>query len=144
MKNQKIIEVIVIVLVVAGLSFLGGMKYANSKSPVNQFTNRAQNGTTRTGTGTEMRGGANGGFVSGQVLSMDAKSMTIKLNSGGSKIVFYSPTTTIEKTVSGTPTDVAVDKQVTIVGTTNSDGSINATSIQLRPDFANNIPPVKQ
>jgi len=149
MKNQKIIGVIVIVLVVAGLSFFGGMKYASSRSPASQFANRAQNGlnqngTTRTGNGM-MRGGPNsGGFVSGQILSIDSKSMTVKLNNGGSKIIFYSPTTKVEKTVDGVITDVVTGNQVTITGTANSDGSINATSVQLRPAIVNDTVPTKQ
>jgi len=154
MKNQKIIGALVIVLVIAGLSFLGGMKYANSKSSSSSFAANIpngfnQNGTSRTGNGM-MRGVANsGGFVSGQVISKDDKSLTVQLggNNGGamqtqsgSKIVFYSPTTTVEKTVSGTATDVSTGNQVIVVGTANSDGSVNATSIQIRSVPVNNNP----
>jgi len=143
MKNKKIVGVIVICLVVAGISFYGGMKYASSKSSASQLANRAsfgQNGGTRGGAGA--RGGVNaGGFVTGQILSMDSTTMTVKLSNGGSKIVFYSPVTTVAKTVNGSITDVATGSQVTIIGTPNSDGSINATSVQLRPTPINgNVP----
>jgi hypothetical protein len=140
MQNKKIVGVIIIVIVVASLSFFGGMKYGQSKSNIPSLANRQgnfnpsgfnQNGNTRTGAG--MMRGASGGLVTGEVLSIDSKSITVKLRDGGSKIVFYSPTTSIEKTVEGTTTDVAIGKQVTIIGTANSDGSVNATSIQLRP-----------
>lgn len=149
MKNKKIIIVVVICLVVASLSFFGGMKYANSKSSSGRFANNTQNGfnqngTSRTGNGM-MRGNINGGgLVEGEVLSKDDTSMTIKLNNGGSKIVFYSPATKVEKTVDGLVADVVTGNQVTIIGTPNSDGSVNATSIQLRPNFTNNPVPVKQ
>lgn len=140
MKNKKIVLFVVIGLVIAGLSFFGGMKYGSSNSSVSQFA-RAQNGgfnqggATRTG-GAGMRAGANsgGGLVSGQVLSMDDKSITVKLNNGGSKIIFFSPTTKVEKTVDGVTSDVTVGKQVMITGVSNTDGSVNATSIQLRPN----------
>jgi uncharacterized protein (DUF2345 family) len=88
------------------------------------------------GRGMGMRGG---GFVSGDILSMDANSITIELRSpngaagqSGSKIVFYTDKTKVEKTVSGTNADLTVGKQVTITGTPNPDGSVNADSIQIR------------
>lgn len=145
MKNKKIIGAIVICLVVAGISFYGGMKYNSLKSSASQLANRAsfsQNGGTRGIAGA--RGGINsGGLVSGEILSKDDKSMTIKLNNGGSKIVFFSPSTKVEKTVDGSIVDVIVGKQITVIGVANSDGSINATSIQLRPVLVNNIPAQK-
>ena len=156
MKNKKIIIGVVVCLVVALLSFRGGRMYASKNitnanaSRQGQFTQGGfnQNGGTR---GSMMRGG--GGFVSGEVLSIDSKSMTVKLPSGGpastqggSKIVFFSPTTKVEKTVDGTTADVVVGKQVMITGTANTDGSVNATSVQLRPISATAIQniPVRQ
>ena len=41
-------------------------------------------------------------------------------------------------TVNAVITDIATGSQVTIIGTPNSDGSINATSVQLRPTPINN------
>jgi hypothetical protein len=35
--------------------------------------------------------------------------------------------------VAGKTSDITVGKQINIVGTTNSDGSITATQVQLRP-----------
>jgi len=145
MKNQKIVGVIVIVILVAGISFWGGMAYAKNKSVVSLASRQnsfAQNGGARGGAG--MRVGAGGGLVSGKVLSVDANSMTVELGNGGaqsgSKIVLFSPTTKVEKTVSGAVTDVAVGSQVTITGTANGDGSVSATSIQLRPITVGAVP----
>lgn len=138
-KNKKIVGMIVIVLLVAGLSFLGGMKYGSSRSSASQLTNRqggfSQNGFNQNGggKGQGMRGGAGGGVVSGEILSKDATSMTVSLRAGGSKIVLYSPTTKVEKTVDGTIADVIAGKSVMITGTANPDGSVSATSIQIRP-----------
>lgn len=135
MKNKKIVRVIIIVILVAGLSFWGGMIYAgnNIKAAATSRQNSfAQNGGTRGGAG--MRIGAGGGFVSGEVLSKDNQSVTIKLNNGGSKIVLISPTTKVEKTVDGVTADVIVGKQVMVTGTANPDGSVSATSVQIRPN----------
>ena len=135
--NKKIVSSVVVCLVIAGVSFWGGMTYGNSKSSSNQLSNRTQNGfgqngSTRVGGG--MRGGINGGgFVSGEILNKDNISITVKENNGGSKIVLISPSVKIEKTVDGTSSDLIVGKTVTIIGTTNTDGSISASSVQLRP-----------
>jgi hypothetical protein len=135
-KNKKIIGVVAICLVVAGLSFRGGMMYAakNIKAAADSRQGAfSQNGFNGQSGGRMMRGGVNGGLVNGEILSKDDKSITIKLRDGGSKIVFFTPSVKVEKTVDGTATDVVVGKQVMIVGVANTDGSINATSIQMRP-----------
>ena len=75
-----------------------------------------------------------GGATIGQVVSMDANSITVSIpNNGGSKIILYSPTTTVAKTTTGTISDVTVGSTITATGTANSDGSITATAIQIRP-----------
>ena len=135
MKNKKIVLIVVVCLVVAGLSFFGGVKYASSKNPSSQFANRGQNGFPQNQNGDMKNGGnfgSRGGMVAGEILTMDNTGVTVKLTDGGSKIVFISPSTKIEKTVDGVIADLAVGKQVSIIGASNSDGSVNATSVQLR------------
>ena len=138
MQNKNIVTSVIVCVVIAGISFWGGMKYDASRASTNQTANRGglgqfnQNGGAR---GQGMRGGINGGAVSGEILSVDATSMTIKLRDGGSKIVLFSPSSKVEKTVDGTTADVVVGKSVMVTGTANPDGSVSATSIQMRPAF---------
>ncbi len=150
---NKIIPVIIAVaVVVGGGSFFGGMKYAEIKSPrssVSQadFQNlqnlspeerqqRLQEIGVNTGVG--FRGGASGsqrsggGFTTGEIISKDYQSITVKLPNGGSKIVFLSDSTSISKMTDGTKADLEVGKQITVNGSANSDGSITAQSVQLR------------
>lgn len=122
-------------IVVAGASFYGGMKYVESTSSRTLSPGVSGGFQSRTGMGVNRasRGSANGGFTSGEIIAKDATNLTIKLVDGGSKIVFYTGTTPVTKTIGGTPEDVAVGKTVLITGKSNPDGSINAEQIQLRP-----------
>ena len=139
MKNILLVAVAVAVLVGGG-AFYGGMKYAQGRGSRGNFANltpeqRQQfqanaGGGFRNGQG---RGGMGGMFVAGEIISKDDKSITIKLQDGGSKIVFYSDNTDVGKSVSGTSADLEIGKNITTNGTANSDGSITAQSIQIRP-----------
>ncbi len=130
---MKRILIIVGVLVLLGAgAFFGGMKVGESKNPKISFTEPGNfqpgNGTAKMGNGQQ---GA--GLVSGEILSKDEDSITVKLRDGGSKIVLFSDSTDIGKFVDGTSADLEVGKTVTVTGKTNQDGSITAQSIQLRP-----------
>ena len=130
-------------VVIAGVFFWGGMVYGQGKSVAS--TTGSQNFSTQ---GGQLRGGVagangaqrsarimNGGAV-GSIVAKDTTSITVALRDGGSKIVFLSPKTAISKTTDGVAGDLAVGKEVSVNGTPNSDGSITAQSIQLRPNFA--------
>ena len=69
----------------------------------------------------------------GEILSKDAQGITVKLREGGSKIVFLSNTTPVSKSVSGSTQDLVVGTSVVVFGTTNPDGSMTATAVQIRP-----------
>lgn len=124
---------VAILIVVAGLSFYGGIKYGSVNSAVRpQFAGQFPGGALKTTqTGNRMMRG--GGMVNGEILSMDDKSVTVKDRTGGSKILFLAPSTEVTKTVIGTVTDLTVGADIMAQGTPNSDGSITATNIQLRP-----------
>ena len=91
------------------------------------------------GGGGGRRGGGNfagGGLVGGEILSTEEKSLTLKLRDGGSRLVFFSSGTQILKSATGTIKDFVPGEQVVVTGAENTDGSITAQSIQLRPFMA--------
>jgi uncharacterized protein (UPF0333 family) len=135
MTSKQWIILIVVAVVFAGGGFFGGIKYQQSKTPAAGA--RAFNAAGTAGfalrRGAGGAGGTNAGFANGQVLNVDQGSITIKLQNGGSQNVVLAPSTQYRKAVDGTSADVIVGSQVTITGTTNSDGSLTAQSVQIRP-----------
>lgn len=135
--NKSLLSILVVAIVIAGGgSFYAGMKYDQSKNPAPIAGSESQGRFQRQGNGGAggQRGMRNnGGFVSGEVISKDDKSVTIKLQDGGSKIIFFSDSTAVMKSVAGVRDDIAVGAQITASGGPNSDGSISAQSIQIRP-----------
>ena len=149
--NKLISIVIAVSVAVGGGAFYGGMKYAQSQASPGRLSHadfqnlrnlspeeRQQRLQQFSANGGGSRGslggnrGAGGGFVSGEVISKDDKSITLKLQDGGSKIIFFSGSTGVTKSAIGTTTDLVVGKNVSVTGIANPDGSLTAQSIQLR------------
>lgn len=120
MKNKNLIIVAIIALVVGGgAGFFGGMQYQKGQTPARgQFVARRF-------------GGANSTIIRGQVLSKDSNSVTVKLQDGSTKIVILSNSTTVAKSSLGTADDIANGNNITVVGTSNSDGSVTAADVQV-------------
>jgi hypothetical protein len=128
MKNSVIITVI-IAIVVGGLAFFGGMKYAQSQrrsSFAGQFGGGAGGRTGGAG-GNGVRG------VTGDIIASDANSITVKMTDGSSRIVLLSSTTSINKAAQATVDDLKTGEKVAVFGQTNTDGSVTAQSVQINP-----------
>ncbi len=118
--KQNVLVFALITVIIGGGSFYGGMKYQQSKTPVRS---------------TGARGRTQGGFrpVNGEIIASDAKSITVKLTDGSSKIIFISNKTVINKAGTATQSELIVGAKVAVFGTDNSDGSVTAQNIQLNP-----------
>lgn len=137
MDKKTIIKTSGVALVTLIIGFVGGAQYEKHQNKT-QLTGIQQNGFPRGAGqfgGNRPGGGMarGGGAISGEVISKDDKSITVKTTDGGSKIIFFSGTTTVSKSAQGAITDVVTGSQLFVSGTTNTDGSITAATIQLRP-----------
>jgi len=130
MNKNIIVGVAGIVLLAGG--FYGGVTYTKSARPAD-FGTSAMNGPMRNGGmgAGNMRTSAS--FITGEVISKDATSITIKMQDNSTKIILMGSSTQIMKTSSGSIQDLVTNSGVTVTGSANTDGSITAQSVQIRP-----------
>jgi hypothetical protein len=131
MKNKNMIIIGILVIGVAAGSFFGGMKYQQGRRSANFRQLGAQG--QRMGVGNANGNRVAGGFrpVSGEIISMDDKSITVKLTDGSTKIVIYSTSTKVNKTSEGTISDLKTGEQIMVVGTAGTDGTVTAQNISV-------------
>lgn len=116
--------------VVAIIALVGGIFYGKSSTASSAASARGPYASsTRSGIG---RTAAGGGLVSGQIISVDVNSMTVSLTNGNSQVVFYSSSTQVMKPTIVPASNLTVGTRVMIGGTSNSDGSLTAQSIQVQ------------
>jgi hypothetical protein len=144
MRNQIIIAVAAAVIFGAGGFFIGQKtarqtpaRFAQAGAAAGQFAFR---GGAVGGAGAA-RGGNNAVF--GTVISKDENGITVQLggpnatstngNASGTRIVLINGSTQVTKMASGSAADLSVGTGVTVMGTANSDGSLTAQSVQIRP-----------
>ena len=137
MKKDVVIVGVIVAVIVGGISFYTGMRYGRNifsgSLSASAGQNRFVQGGSTTGAMRNRQGNALGGFTSGEVISKDETSITLKVQTGGSKIIILGGSTQVMKSTEGSISDVKAGETVIVTGTPNSDGSITAQSIQIRP-----------
>ena len=128
--NKNLIIVIVLLVIVGTGAFFGGIQYQKSQVP--SFAG-GQGGFRQRAAGQGQGGQVAFRPIRGNILSIDANGMTVKLQDGSSKIVILSGTTTFMKEASAVKDDIKTGDTVMVTGTTNSDGSVTAQSVQINP-----------
>ncbi len=143
MNNKFFVSLLVCIIAAGGLGFYGGMTYGKKQTPDAGAGRPGANGAMRgqgfPGGGAGPAGGragangAGGGFSNGEVVGKDANSVTLKLMDGGSKIVLVASSTRVGKMTDGSMADLTNGTNVMVTGTANQDGSLTASTIQIRP-----------
>jgi hypothetical protein len=139
-KSTQVIVSIVIAVVFFGAGW--SIKGSSSSSPTTGASTMAglYSGAGGTRSFAGRSGGAGNGLVAGKIVSVDPTSISVSLPNStsttattGSTVVLYSTGTSILKSVIGSAADLTVGDSVTVQGSANSDGSMSATSIQIKP-----------
>lgn len=126
---------IIVALVVGSAAFFGGMQYQKTQTSGPMMQGQF-GGPSAGAPGGRFQGrgvGSSQGImpVSGEIISQDDTSITVKLQDGSSKIVILSGNTNINKSSEGSKSDLKTGERVTAFGTTNSDGSITAQNVSI-------------
>jgi len=132
--EKTLLIIIVLAIGIGVIAFYGGMKYGQSLALKNLTPEKMREIFQQRGgpVFTQNQGqGQRAGFLSGQVISKDENSLTIKLADGSTKIIFLSQLTQISKATKGTREDIETGKEVSVTGTQNEDGSLTARTIQI-------------
>ncbi len=131
--KYPIMTIVIVALGVGAAAFFGGMQYQKTQATrLMQGQFRGVNGEGALG-GFQGRGG-NGQStipVSGEILSQDDTSITVKTQDGGSKIVILTDDTNINKSSEGSKSDLKTGEKITVFGKANSDGSITAQNVSI-------------
>lgn len=131
MKNQQLLVMVLVAVIIALAAFFGGVKYQQGRQAKSLAQTRGQFG--RSGQGA-FRGGR---AVTGEVVASDDKTLTIKLVDGSTKIIILSSTTNISRATQGSRDDLKVGTRVSVFGGENNDGSVTAQNILLNPEAVN-------
>ena len=137
-RTIQIIVSVVVLVIVAGGSFYGGMLYGQSESRSGRTAGARFAGGANGGTpGFGVQGGTGGqgrqGGVFGQITEVGASYIVITDNNGKQTKVMVTDTTLIEKNASVKLTDLATGDTVIISGSAGSDGTYTARSVQVAP-----------
>ncbi len=132
MKNIKILYVIILVVLVGAGAFFGGTQYQMRQKPsfAGGFGGRNGQGSLQGRTNSQGQRS-----VSGDIISQDNSSITVKLQDGSSKIIIFSDKTVINKASEGSKSDLKTGERITVFGTANSDGSIAAQNVSIGTMF---------
>jgi len=131
--NKNLILIIILLIFVGVGGFFGGMKYGESQALKNLTPEKMREIFQQTrGQFQTQRQRIAQGFILGEVISKDEKSLTVKLPDGSTRIVFLSESTQILKSVQGNIQDIEIGKQVIVSGEQTTEGSLTAKTIQIR------------
>lgn len=134
--NKQAYIFLALLILVTSLSFYAGKSYGTKSATATSATSTdITTGNFRQAGSRTRSQGQGAGLIAGKIISKNEQNIVIQLRDGGSKIVFIGPTAEISKFVPGTAADLEVDKNVSVMGEANPDGTMNAKTVQLRSDI---------
>ena len=133
MKTISILAGAILLVLVGGGSFFGGIQY-QKKQLANNFPGRnfQMNGARLPQGIGNRNGGQDFRPIMGEIASLDENTLTISTMDQGNKLVTFSDVTKITKSSEASVSDLLVGETVNVFGTTDStEASIQAQSIAI-------------
>jgi hypothetical protein len=134
--NKSVWTALIVAVVFAGGGFYAGMQYQAGQTPATESSRFGGGGG---GNFVLRSGGASGGTTFGTIISTSPNSITIQLPtptstsaSTGTKIILFDNSTQVQEMQSVPISNLSVGKTIVVSGIANVDGSITASSIQVR------------
>jgi len=127
-KISRFITPVLALVAVLAVGLIGGVLIGqNTSSASTQAGPGGQGGFG--GTGTAPTGAQMGGFTSGSVVAVDGEVVTLELEDGSTVTVTTADDTTVTTTVDSSVAELAAGDEITVVGESDDDGNVTATSI---------------
>jgi len=127
-KISRFITPVLALVAVLAVGLIGGVLIGqNTSSASTQAGPGGQGGFG--GTGTAPTGAQMGGFTSGSVVSVDGEVVTLELEDGSTVTVTTADDTTVTTTIDSSVAELAAGDEITVVGESDDDGNVTATSI---------------
>lgn len=128
---------IITAVVVGAAGFYGGIRYQQTRPPQpGSFSARAGRGQFPIASGSpQIRFNASNRPLSGEILSLDEQSLTLKLEDGSSKIILLPDSVVINQTEVASKTDLTVGSTIIVFGNGDDSGTVTADSINLGSGF---------
>jgi hypothetical protein len=134
--NQLTVTLIVVIGLLGG--FYGGFKYGQNHPPpsTNSTGTAALAGAAGGGAGAGNGGGRGGGgfggnAISGQVTAVGNGTITVHNSASGQDVQVNVSSARITKTSQGSSGDLTQNTQVSVVGSADSSGTVNATVVSI-------------
>lgn len=118
-------------VVAAGALFAGGLLVGHSTG-ASATTSQAAGSFGAPGaraSGDTGFGGGSGGLTSGEITSIDGSTVTLKASDGSTVTISTTDGTTVRTTTDATVSDLGVGDTVTVIGETDSSGTVTARAI---------------
>jgi hypothetical protein len=118
-------------LVIAIVALGGGYFWGKASAATSRAAGFA--GAYSSSTRRTVGSAAGGGLVTGTIATIGSSSITLQLANGNSEVVFYSTSTPVSEPTTVSANTLKVGTTLMVGGTSNSDGSLTALTIQVRP-----------
>jgi hypothetical protein len=127
--KKYIVHMVWVVIAIVALG--GGFFWGKANGAASQATGSV--GAYSSSMRRAANSAAGGGLVVGTIAVIDSSSITLQLANGNSEVVFYSTSTPISEPTMISANTLKVGTTIMVGGTSNSDGSLTAQTIQIRP-----------